>query len=271
MFNKEQNPRLLTVMAHPDDAEILIGGILLLLKSLDWGLGIMTMTTGDCGSATLSKGEISRIREAEARSAASYLGAWYGCAGFQDNEVFANATNLRQVVELMRRFDPDVVITHSPIDYMVDHEETSRLARSASFAYSMALYQTGQTEAAKPGRATPALYYCDPIEGLSPMGERIRPQFYIDITEKIEQKRELLSFHRSQRDWLRAHHGIDQYLEQMTAWAAEYGKECGLRYAEGFRQHLGHGYPREGILQNTLKDHLKEIAGKAEKTRNKRK
>jgi N-acetylglucosamine malate deacetylase 1 len=257
MLHQIQNPRLLTVMAHPDDAELLVGGTLLLLKKLGWKLGVMTMTTGDCGSATLSKEEISGMREAEARAAASYLDAWYDCAGLADNEVFANATNVRKVVELMRRFDPDVVLTHSPIDYMVDHEETARLARSASFAYAMALYQTGQPEPANPGRATPALYYCDPIEGSSPMGERVWPRFYIDITETIEQKRELLSFHRSQRDWLRAHHGIDQYLEQMTAWAAKYGKECGVSYAEGFRQHLGHGYPSEEILQKTLNDYLK--------------
>ncbi len=245
-------------MAHPDDAELLVGGTLLHLKTSGWKLGIVTMTTGDCGSATLSKEEIARLREAEARAAASYLGAWYECAGLPDNEVFANAANLRKVVELMRRFDPDIVITHSPVDYMVDHEETSRLARSASFAYAMTLYQTWHPQPATTGKATPVLYYCDPVEGRSPMGERVSPQFYIDITETIEQKRKLLSIHRSQRDWLRAHHGIDQYLEQMTAWAANYGRECGVSYAEGFRQHLGHGYPKEKILQEILKNQLKE-------------
>jgi LmbE family N-acetylglucosaminyl deacetylase len=257
MLSQDQNPKLLAVMSHPDDAELLIGGTLLHLKTSGWKLGIVTMTTGDCGSATLSKEEISRVRSAEARAAASYLGAWYDCAELSDNEVFANAANIRRVVELIRRFDPDIVITHSPIDYMVDHEETSRLARSASFASAMALYQTGNPEPANSGRATPALYYCDPVEGLSPMGERFWPQFYIDITETIEQKRELLSFHRSQRDWLRAHHGIDQYLEQMTAWAVKYGQECGVSYAEGFRQHLGHGYPGEGILQESLGELVK--------------
>jgi LmbE family N-acetylglucosaminyl deacetylase len=257
MFRQEENSRLLAVMAHPDDAELLIGGTLLHLKTSGWKLGIVTMTTGDCGSATLSKEEISRLRASEARAAASYLDAWYDCAGLLDNEVFANSSNIRRVVELIRRFDPDIVITHSPIDYMVDHEETSRLARSAAFASAMALYQTGDSQPANPGRATPGLYYCDPVEGNSPMGERIWPQFYIDITATIEQKRELLALHRSQREWLRAHHGIDQYLEQMTAWATKYGKECGVPYAEGFRQHLGHGYQGKGVLQETLKSHVR--------------
>ena len=44
----------------------------------------------------------------------------------------------------MRRFDPDVVITHSPVDYMLDHEEASRLARGATFALAMPNYETRQ-------------------------------------------------------------------------------------------------------------------------------
>ena len=120
MIDTSRAPRLLAAMAHPDDAEILIGGTLFHLKSLGWEIGIMTMTMGDCGSATHSSEEISRIRYAEAKAAADYLGAWYGCAGMMDVEIFANAENLRRVVELMRRFEPDLVITHSPVDYMVN-------------------------------------------------------------------------------------------------------------------------------------------------------
>jgi LmbE family N-acetylglucosaminyl deacetylase len=247
-------------MAHPDDAEILVAGTLFHLKAIGWELGVMTMTSGGCGSATLTLEETSRIRYAEAQAAAEYLGAWYGCAGLMDIEIFTNAENVRRVVELMRQFDPDVVITHSPVDYMVDHEEASRLARGASFALAMPLYQTRQTVWPAPApaiRATPALYYADPVEGLDPMGQRVYPQFYVDITETIEQKLEMLSRHESQRDWLRAHHGIDEYLEQVRRWGASYGQECGFGYAEGVRQHLGHGYPHEPILQNALSSKIK--------------
>jgi LmbE family N-acetylglucosaminyl deacetylase len=244
-------------MAHPDDAEILIGGTLFHLKSLGWELGIMTMTGGDCGSATHTSEEISHIRQAEAKAAADYLGAWYGCAGLMDVEIFANAENLRRVVESMRRFDPDVVVTHSPGDYMVDHEEASRLARSASFALSISLYQTRQITPAPATKSTPALYYADPIDGVDAMGERVLPHFYVDITGTVEKKLEMLSHHKSQRDWLRAHHGIDEYLEQARRWGIRYGQESGCYYAEGLRQHLGHGYPREPLLQNTLNSIIK--------------
>jgi N-acetylglucosamine malate deacetylase 1 len=257
MTDTTRAPRLLAAVAHPDDAEILIGGTLFHLKSLGWKIGIMTMTGGDCGSATHSNEEISRIRYAEAKAAADYLGAWYGCAGLMDVEIFANAENLRRVVETMRGFDPDVVITHSPADYMVDHEEASRLARSSCFALSMPLYRTRQIAPAQATKSTPALYYADPVEGVDAMGERVFPHFYVDITGTLESKLEMLSLHKSQREWLRAHHGVDEYLEQARRWCAGYGQESGCDYAEGLRQHLGHGYPREPLLQNALKSIIK--------------
>lgn len=244
--------RLLTVMAHPDDAEILVGGTLLHLKDLGWQLGLATMTSGDCGSATHSKEEIMRIRSAEAQAAADFLEAWYGCAGLMDAEVFANPENLRKVVELLRSFDPHVVVTHSPVDYMLDHEETSRLVRGATFVAAVPLYQTRGESTALAARSTPALYYADPIEGKGPLGDRIYPQFYVDISRHLSGKRDLLAHHKSQREWLRRHHAMDEYLERMTAWAALYGSECGCAYAEGFRQHLGHAYPQEPILQKAL-------------------
>ncbi len=144
MSPESKAPRLLAVMAHPDDCEILVGGTLFQLKDLGWELGIVTMTAGDCGSLTIPREELARTRHAEAQAAADYLGAWYGCAGLMDVEVFCDHENLRRVVDVMRRFDPDVVITQSPVDYMLDHEEASRLARGASFALSMPNYETRQ-------------------------------------------------------------------------------------------------------------------------------
>jgi LmbE family N-acetylglucosaminyl deacetylase len=140
---------------------------------------------------------------------------------------------------------------------MVDHEEASRLARSAAFALAIPLYRTRQIGPSPAISSTPALYYADPIEGIDPMGERVLPHFYVDITETMEQKLEMLSRHRSQREWLRSHHGIDEYLEQAKRWGAKFGAECGAGYAEGLRQHLGHGYPHEPILQSALNSIIK--------------
>lgn len=244
--------RVLAVMAHPDDVEMMASGTLFHLKDAGWDVGIISMTAGDCGSAEVGKEEIARTRVGEARDAADYLGAWYRCGGFQDMEIFANARGVRKLTELFREFDPSVVITHPATDYIPDHEETCRLARSASFAVAMPLYQTRATPPAEPAGKTPALYYADPVEGVDLDGQRAYPQFYVDISSKIDQKATMLSKHESQREWLRSHHGMDKYLEQMRNWAGKYGDEIGVEYAEGFRQHRGHGYPRDPRLQEAL-------------------
>jgi len=251
-------PRLLAYMCHPDDVEMLVGGTLHVLKSVGWELGVATMTSGDRGSAVHSREEIAAIRLKEAKAAADFLGAWYCCTGFKDMEVFSNFENMRKVVEVMRSFDPDVVIAHSPVDYMLDHEEASRLVRGAIFANAMPLFSTLASPAAPLGRVTPVLYYADPIEGLDPMGNRLFPQFYVDIGDQMENKREMLSRHASQREWLRSYHGVDEYLDRMTAWGAQYGRESGFRFAEGLRQHLGHGHPHDPILQTALGSRIAE-------------
>lgn len=264
MANKGENveksvekPRVLAVMAHPDDIEILAGGTLLQLVLKGWDAGMITMTAGDCGSnESRTKEEISRIRYAEAWEAANSIGAWYECAGFMDVEIFTCKKSIRRIVELIRRFNPDIVITHSPADYMLDHEETSRIVRSAVFGSIMPLYQTKHIPPAASLSSVPALYYADPVEGVDPMGRRIYPDFYIDISNRMKEKREFLSKHNSQREWLREAHGMDEYLNSMTEWAAAYGLECGVEYAEGYRQHLGHGYPHEPHLQKALKEYL---------------
>lgn len=256
-MKKDDLPKVLVVMSHPDDAEILVGGTVLHLHDLGCPLGILTMTAGDCGSASHTQEEITRVRYQEACRAAESIGAWYDCVGLRDLEVFYNERTLRRVVECFRKFQPEIVLTHSPSDYMLDHEETTKLARAATFAFAVPLFRTFDVTAAPAGTATPCLYYADPVEGVDIFGDRVIPRFYVDISDVIERKKEFLSTHASQREWLRRHHGVDEYLIRMSEWAAQNGKECDAPYAEGLRQHLGHGHPSEPRLQNLLEPYTR--------------
>jgi hypothetical protein len=62
----------------------------------------------------------------------------------------------------------------------------------------------------------------------------------------------MLACHESQRAWLRKHHGVDNLVESMRDWSASRGRDAGVAYAEGFRQHLGHSYPQGNILAELL-------------------
>jgi LmbE family N-acetylglucosaminyl deacetylase len=238
-----------SVLAHPDDAEILCAGTLARLAELDWEVHICTMTPGDVGSTTLDRWEISAIRTAEARAAAAVIGATYHCLDQDDVFIMYNRETLKKVLDLYRTISPTLVITHAPRDYMIDHDITSQLARSASFGYSA---PNASTTALAPNSHIPHLYYCDPIECLDPFGKVVGATTLIDISQHIEIKTRMLSCHASQREWLRSHQGMDEYLDTMRRIASERGKLAGTEYAEGFQQHLGSGHPNNDVLAELL-------------------
>ena len=62
----------------------------------------------------------------------------------------------------------------------------------------------------------------------------------------------MLARHESQRNWLLTHHKMDEYILAMKRFAGERGAETGTDYAEGFRQHLGHGFPQDNVLKVIL-------------------
>ena len=74
----------------------------------------------------------------------------------------------------------------------------------------------------------------------------------MDIKEKM------LCCHESQRSWLLAHHGIDEYVISMKQNAERRGKEINVSYAEGFTQHLGHAFAQDNILKQILGDLVHE-------------
>jgi len=243
---------ILSVLAHPDDAEFLCAGTLIRLKQEHgFEVHIASMTPGDCGSVEYGPQEISRMRRAEGAHAAKIIGATYHCLEERDLQVFYNERTLEKVTRLLRLVQPSILITHSPTDYMLDHEMTSTITRAAAFAGPipnfMAEGRIGPVLA-----HIPHLYYCDPLEGKDPMGRDVPPGFRIDISKVIDTKADMLGAHASQRDWLMKHHGMDHYLQAMRDWSAKRGAEAGVAFAEGFRQHLGHSYPQENVLGKLL-------------------
>jgi LmbE family N-acetylglucosaminyl deacetylase len=241
----------LSVLAHPDDAEFLCAGTLIRLRQLGWEVHIASMAPGDKGSVELGPEKIAALRRAEGARAAAVIGATYHCLEERDLLIFYAERPLESVTRLLRAVRPQVVFTHSPTDYMLDHEVTSTLARAAAFGAPIPnLF--GDRGHPPPLDAVPHLYYCDPIEGKDPLGRPVAPSFRIDISGVIESKARMLEAHASQREWLRKHHGMDQYIQAMRDWSGLQGKAAGVAYAEGFRQHLGHGYPQTNLLGQLL-------------------
>jgi LmbE family N-acetylglucosaminyl deacetylase len=245
-------PTALAVLAHPDDAEFLCAGTLWRLRTeKGWVLHLATMTPGDCGSAEHPPEEIARFRRGEAAAAATVLGGDYTCLEERDLRVIYGEAVLEKVVGLINHVQPEIVFTHSPDDYHLDHEQCSVIVRAATFAAPIPNFLHGRHQH-PPLARIPHLYYCDPLEGKDAFGRDIPPGFRIDISSAIEAKSAALACHESQRAWLRKHHGVDNLVESMKAWSAEQGRRSGVSFAEGFRQHLGHSYPQGNRLQELL-------------------
>ncbi|MCM2373749.1 PIG-L deacetylase family protein [Aporhodopirellula aestuarii] len=232
-------------MAHPDDAEIFCAGTLLRLAQAGWDIHIATVTAGDCGAQTGGPEEVARIRIAEGTRAAKIAGATFHCLGEPDGRVVFDRVALQKSIDLFRQISPTLVITMPMSDYHSDHEVTGRLGRAASFVYAAPnASEVPLTE----GATVPYLYYCDTIGGCDRMGVPIEPTTFVDISEQIELKSSMLACHESQREWLRSHNGIDDYINAMRSHCSERGSQCGVDAAEAFVQHRGHGHPQDDLL-----------------------
>ena len=245
--------RVMAIGAHPDDVEFMCAGTLFLLKRQEnFEFQVTTLTAGDCGSVEHPPDEIADIRRGEAREAAGMLDADYSCLEEKDCRIFTGSELLETVVEQMRRFAPHVVFTHYPEDYMVDHEETSRIVRSATFTAPIPNFSTGADDPAQAMDHIPHLYYWAPMEGKNIFGKQVESGFYVDIGGVIEQKKQMLACHASQREWLLKQHGVDEYINAMVETAHKTGLLASVPYAEGFTQHRGHAYPAHNVLKEYL-------------------
>jgi len=228
--------------------EILAGGTLALLAGGGHSVTIATFTPGDCGSHDLGPEEIASVRRREAASAAARIGAKYLCLEMRDLTIFNDDASRRRVTDALRRTSPQIVLAPSPVDYLCDHETASALVRDACFAAPLPNYRTGSA----PIDAIPHLYFMDPVGGRDRENRVVRPDFVVDVHAAFERKRQMLAEHTSQREWLRRHHGVDEYLQEMERWTAERGALAGVSRGEGFRQYRGHPYPQTPLLEDLL-------------------
>ena len=138
----------------------------------------------------------------------------------------ADPKQREKIVDVIRYAKPDVIITHSPNDYMPDHTAVSKLVFDASFCASVPHYGKGEET-----KLTP-IYYMDTLAGVN-----FQPTEYVDISDTIDLKLEMLECHVSQMKWMRDHDHID-FADFVKTCAKFRGLQCGVPFAEAFTQCL---------------------------------
>lgn len=250
-------PRAFAVAAHPDDIEFHMAGTLILLGRAGYELHYMTIANGSCGTTRYGRDDIIRIRRDEARAAAASIDAVFHESLTDDLAIFYEPRLLARVAAVMRNVAPQIVLTHSPVDYMEDHQNAARLAVTAAFARGMPNYPTDPPRPAVNGDVT--VYHAQPYGNVDPLRQPVRPDFYVDISSVIDAKQAMLAHHRSQQGWLDESQGLSSYLATMRELGRELGRLSGCcEYAEGWRRrlHLGFCPPDADPLANALRDRV---------------
>ena len=249
---------VLSLLAHPDDAEFLCAGTLALLRRKGWEVHIATMTPGDCGSVEYGREEISSKRRGEGVNSAKILDGEFHCLECEDLFITYDKPTLLRAIKVVRDVQPSVVFALGGDDYSMDHEMASKVAQAACFAAGIPNAETAGADAFEP---IPYLYYLDPVDGVDRFGNIIKPSMVVDVSGEMATKKDMLCCHESQRGWLLAHHGVDEYVNSMEAFSKNRGELVGCGFGEGFRQHLGHSYPSDNILKTELGELVHEMKG----------
>jgi len=239
--------RVLAIAAHPDDIEFVMAGTMLRLAELGWELHYLNVSSGNCGSTLMNAEETRRVRGGEARTAASLLGATFHAGICDDLEVFYDRPTLRWLAGLVREVQPQIVLTHSPEDYMEEHMIVARLAVTAAFAHGMPNFSTEPPR--EPFESDITVYHAMPHGLTDGLRRPVEPDFYVDTTAVQDRKREALACHQSQQEWLDTSQGMNSYLQAMDDMAAKLGERSGqsFRYAEAWRRHSHLGFSSEEI------------------------
>ena len=219
--------RVLAIGAHPDDIELACSGTLAKCVKRGDTVIVCHVSSGNLGHVVIPPDELQIIRANEAKSAGNLAGIEVIWGGFHDLDIYDNNKEARdKIVDIIQYANPDFIITHSPEDYMPDHTAVSRLVFDASFTATLPNYKTKYN---KPAKLVP-IYYMDTICGVN-----FNPTEYVDISEEINLKLEMLECHKSQLEWMREHDNID-FADMVRTCSKYRGYQCGVEYAEGFRQ-----------------------------------
>jgi len=223
------NKRLLTVFAHPDDAETAAGGSLLTWAAEGWELTLCVITDGDKGTNDPDDDPAAVVgrRRLEQSGAAARLGASVVYLGYEDGSLQPTLELRRDLVRVMRRVRPQRVVANDPTVWFrhglyINHPDHRAAGQAA-------------VEAAYPAVKKASIFPELLAEGLEPhvveeiwLSPTDEPDTWVDISGVLDAKIELICDHSSQ-------FAPEPTRKAFTRIAAGAGKPKGLAAAEAFR------------------------------------
>ena len=219
---------ILAVGVHPDDVELSCSGTLLKHIALGKTAGILDLTRGELGT----RGN-AELRTKEATESAKILGAAFRTQlTFRDGFFAHDEKHMLQVVEQIRRYQPEIVLCNAVRDRHPDHGRSASLVAEACFYSGLAkiptIFEGKEQQAWRPK----AVYHYI-------QDQYIDPDFVIDVTDHIEKKRASImafssQFYDPKSKEPQTPISTKEFMDYLEAKMALWGRSIGKRYAEGF-------------------------------------
>lgn len=221
---------ILAIGAHPDDIELSCSGTL--MKQIDFGnkVGIIDLTKGELG--TRGSAEI-RLQEVEAATKVMGIHARENL-GFEDGFFKDDKEHQLELVKMIRKYQPRIVIGNAKHDRHPDHGRAAELTFNACFLAGLNKIETKlDGELQKPFRPLALYHYIQSLDA--------QPDFVIDISAFFERKLKAVGAYKSQfhhaeakTDEPQTFISSPEFIEFLKARAIHYGMPVGMKYAEAF-------------------------------------
>jgi bacillithiol biosynthesis deacetylase BshB1 len=219
---------ILAIGAHPDDVELSCSGTI--AKEIAQGkkVGILDLTRGELGTRGTAE-----IRDQEAKNAAEILGvSMRENLEFSDGFFINNIAHQLEIIKIIRKYRPDVILCNAIKDRHIDHGKGSQLVSDSCFLSGLRKIETTyQSNHQKPWRPRLILHYIQWMD--------IEPDVIVDITGYIDTKVASVKAYRSQffnenSDEPSTPISSDNFLDSVTYRARNLGRLINTEHAEGF-------------------------------------
>ena len=219
---------ILAFGAHPDDVELGCSGIIAKEISLGKKVGIIDLTRGELGT----RGSVE-IRNNESEAAAKILGVSIReNLDMRDGFFINDESHQMRIIEIIRKFKPEIVLCNAIDDRHIDHAKGSKLVSDACFLSGLVKIETS-IDGIKQEAWRPKLVY-HYIQW-----KNIEPDFVVDITGFIDKKEASIlayssQFYNPNSEEPETPIATKNFLESIHNRSRELGRLIGTEYAEGF-------------------------------------
>ena len=219
---------ILAFGAHPDDVELGCSATLAKEVSLGKKVGIIDLTRGELGT----RGSVA-IRNTEAAIAAEILGVQVReNLDMRDGFFVNDESHQLRVIEMIRKYQPEMVLCNAIADRHIDHGKGSQLVSDACFLSGLTKIEThhnGQKQAA--WRPKVVYHYIQ--------WQSIAPDFVVDVSAFMDVKMKAVQAYASQFYDPNSTEPVTpiaskNFLDSIEYRAMDLGRLVGVAFAEGF-------------------------------------